>query len=130
MEEYKEGLRRGYEAFGQGDVEGAIELFSRDIRWQGPDAHGLPDSGTFHGKAEVSWMLKELRRTFGEDLRVTPDEFIVDGRTIVVIGHLEAKPGGVALRVPWVHIWRFEDRTVAHVQALTDTALVRDALTH
>ena len=128
LEEHADQLRRGYAAFAEGDLAGAMEFFAEDIRWQGPRTNGLPDSGTFHGKDEVAWMFKQLVKTYGEDLRVVPDEFIQDGSTIVVLGHLEASPGGAHLKVPWVHVWRFEQESAARVLTLTDTAMVRDAL--
>ena len=128
MEENADLLRRGYAAFAEGDLETAMDFFAEDIRWHGPRTDGLPDSGVFHGKDEVAWMFKQLMSTFGEELRVTPDEFIVDGRTIVVLGHMEAVPRGVHLKVPWVHIWKFDESSAARVLTLTDTALVRDAL--
>lgn len=128
MEQNADLLRRGYAAFAEGDLDGAMEFFADDIRWHGPRTNGLPDSGTFHGKAEVAWMFKHLAQTFGEGMRVIPDEFIQEGRTIVVLGHLEAEPMGKPLKVPWVHVWRFEDGSIARVQTLTDTALVKEAL--
>src|SRR3954454_7319638 len=106
----------------------AMGFFADDIRWDGPRSNGLPDSGTFHGKDEVAWMFKQLAATYGPDLRVTPDEFIVDAHAIVVLGHMEAAPRGVPLKVPWVHVWHFEHGSAARVLTLTDTALVRDAL--
>ena len=53
-------LRRGYEAFGNGDLEGAMQDFADDIRWEGPNAEGLPDSGTFSGKDEVGEMFRQV----------------------------------------------------------------------
>jgi len=128
LEQNAELLRRGYAAFAAGDLEGAMEFFADDIRWQGPRTHGLPDSGAFHGKAEVAWMFKHLAQTYGEDMRVVPDEFIQERDTIVVLGHLEAAPRGVRIKVPWVHVWRFDGHSAARVQTLTDTALVKEAL--
>jgi uncharacterized protein len=128
LEENAELLRRGYAAFADGDLDGAMEFFADDIRWQGPRTDGLPDSGTFHGKDEVAWMFRHLRERFGSTMRLSPDEFIQENRTIVVLGHLEAEPHGVHLKVPWVHVWHFEDGAAARVLTLTDTALVRDAL--
>jgi ketosteroid isomerase-like protein len=128
LEQNAEQLRRGYAAVAAGDMDTAMQFFADDIRWQGPRSNGLPDSGTFHGKAEVGWMLRQLVETYGEDMILSPDEFIQEGRTIVVLGHLEASPRGVPLKVPWVHVWRFEKGSAARVLTLTDTALVRDAL--
>jgi len=128
LEQNADLLRRGYAAFAEGDLERAMGSFADDIRWEGSRAEGLPDSGHFHGKDEVAWMFRRLADVFGEDMRVVPDEFIQDGHTIVVLGHFEAQPRGVHVKVPWVHIWRFDGNSVARVQTLTDTALVKDAL--
>ena len=128
MEQNADLLRRGYAAFAEGDLDGGMQFFADDIRWEGPLAGGLPDSGSFHGRDEVAWMFKQLAQTFGEDMRVIPDEFIQDRTTIVVLGHLEASPGGTPLKVPWVHVWRFDGGSTARVQTLTDTALVKEAL--
>src|SRR4051812_510356 len=128
MEEHAHLLRRGYAAFAEGGLETAMGVFADDIRWHGPRSNGLPDRGTFHGKDEVAWMFKQLIATYGDELRLTPDEFIVDGTTIVVLGRLEAAPRGVSLKVPWVHVWKFDQGAAARVLTLTDTALVRDVL--
>jgi ketosteroid isomerase-like protein len=128
LEENAERLRRGYAAFAEGDLETATEFFAEDIRWEGPRTNGLPDSGVFHGRDEVRWMFKHVAQTFGEETRVIPDEFVQDGATIVVLGHMDASPGGTPLQVPWVHVWRFEDDSATRVLTLTDTAMVRDAL--
>jgi ketosteroid isomerase-like protein len=128
MDDNAEMLRRGYAAFAEGDLEAAMGFLADDIQWQGPRSNGLPDSGDFHGKDEVRWMFKHLVQTYGEDLRVVPDEFVREDQTIVVLGHMEASPRGTALKVPWVHVWKFQDGSAARVLTLTDTALVRDAL--
>jgi uncharacterized protein len=128
LDENGDLLRQGYAAFADGDLDRAMEFFADDIRWDGPRTHGLPDSGTFHGKPEVAWMFKHLAEAYGEEMRVIPDEFVQEGATIVVLGHFEASPRGVWFEVPWVHVWRFDRDRAAHVQTHTDTALVKEAL--
>lgn len=121
-------LRRGYEAFAGGDLEGAMQDFADDIRWEGPNAEGLPDSGTFNGKDEVAQMFQEVVQTYGQDLKVAPDEMVEDGDTVVVLGHLEAAPNGNHVKVPYAHVWRFDGGKAKRIQALFDTAVVRQAL--
>jgi uncharacterized protein len=121
-------LKRGYDAFGKGDLEGAMADFADDIRWEGPNADGLPDAGTFNGKDEVQQMFGRLPDAYGQDLSVTPDEMIEEGDTVVVLGHLEAAPKGNHVKVPYAHIWRFEDGKAKRVQTLFDTAVVKEAL--
>ena len=123
-----EVLQRGYEAFGNGDLEGAMQDFADDITWEGPNADGLPDSGTHTGKDQVGQMFQKVVETYGQDLSVSADEFHEDGDTVIVLGHLEASPNGSHFKVPYAHVWRFEGGKASRMQALFDTAVVKEAL--
>jgi uncharacterized protein len=122
-------LKQGYEAFGRGDLEGATENFADDIRWENPEAPQIPNNGVTEGKDAVKQLFAELGN-YWESFRITPDEFIESGDTVVVLSHSEAtgKETGKDVKLPWVHIWRFGDGKVTEVLALTDTALAADAL--
>ncbi|MFL5892691.1 MAG: nuclear transport factor 2 family protein [Solirubrobacterales bacterium] len=122
-------LRQGYEAFGRGDLDGAVENFADDIRWENPEAPQMPQNGVTEGKDGVKQLFAELGN-YWESFSITPDEFIEDGDTVVVLSHTEAKgkETGKEVKLPWVHVWRFRDGKAAEVQALTDTALAADAL--
>jgi uncharacterized protein len=122
-------LREGYEAFARGDLEGATANFADDIRWENPEAPQVPNSGVTQGKEEVQRLFADLPNHW-ESFSITPDEFIEDGETVVVLSHSEAKAKetGKEVKLPWVHVWRFRDGKVTEVQALTDTALAADAL--
>ena len=122
-------LKQGYEAFGQGDLEGATQNFADDIRWENPEAPQVPNHGVTEGKDAVKQLFAELGN-YWDSFRITPDEFIESGDTVVVLSHSEAtgKETGKDVKLPWVHVWRFSDGKVTEVQALTDTALAADAL--
>lgn len=122
-------LKQGYEAFGRGDLEGATENFADDIRWENPESPQMPNSGVNEGKEAVKQLFMELGN-YWESFTITPDEFIEQGDTVVVLSHSEStgKETGKEVKLPWVHIWRFSDGKATEVQALTDTALAADAL--
>jgi ketosteroid isomerase-like protein len=122
-------LKQGYEAFGRGDLDGAIENFADDIRWENPEAPQFPNNGVTEGKDSVKELFASLSN-YWESFNLTPDEFIEQGDTVVVLSHSEAKgkETGKEVKLPWVHIWRFSDGKASEVQALTDTALAADAL--
>ena len=64
-----------------------------------------------------------------ESFRVTPDEFLEQGDTVVVLGHSEGKAkNGNEVKVPFVHVWRMQDGKGKEVLALTDTLQVARAL--
>ena len=122
-------LREGYQAFAQGDLDGATANFADGIRWENPEAPQLPNSGVTEGKDGVKQLFASLGE-YWESFSITPDEFIESGDTVVVLSHAEAtaKETGKSVKLPWVHIWQFDGGKVTEVQALTDTALAADAL--
>jgi ketosteroid isomerase-like protein len=129
MSQNVDTIRQGYEAFGRGDLQAATQNFDDDISWENPDAPQLPNPGVTKGKDAVLQAFQEIPQNW-DDFRVTPDEFIDGGETVVVLGHTEArgKSTGKDLKVPFVHVWRMSDGKVSRVQLLTDTALAADAL--
>ena len=124
-----DSLKQGYEAFGRGDLDGATEYFADDIRWENPEAPQVPNNGTTEGKDNVKQLFADLG-DYWETFSITPDEFIESGDTVIVLSHSDSKgkDTGTEVKLPWVHIWRFDDGEVAEVQALTDTAMAAGAL--
>jgi uncharacterized protein len=123
-------LKKGYDAFASGDVQTATEPFADDIRWEGSNSNRIPGSGTYTGAEEIvqkAW--SQIPENF-DDFKLSPDEFIEDGDTVVVLGHsnAKAKSTGKEIKVPFVHVWRFEGEQAKRVQLLTDTAVVAEAL--
>jgi uncharacterized protein len=123
-----EGLKKGYEAFSQGDLDGAPELWADDIKWEGPNEERIPGGGTHSGKDEAKQALAKIAEDF-ESFSSPPDEIIEAEDTVVVLGHAEGKTkSGNELKVPFVHIWRFEGDKIKRGQLLTDTSEVLKAL--
>jgi ketosteroid isomerase-like protein len=122
-------LRSGYEAFGRGDIEGITENFAEDIEFVGPNSQRMPGAGTHRGRDAVRALLAGMRERW-DDQTWSPDEFVSEGETIVVLGHMEgrAKATGMQVKVPFVHIWRMSGGKATRGQALTDTAVVAEAL--
>jgi uncharacterized protein len=129
MADNVEVLRGGYEAFGRGDMDAVMQTWADDIEWEGPNATELPGGGTHRGKQDVAQMAGQIAENW-DPFHVQPDEFLEQGDTVVVLGHIEgtAKSTGKDAKVPFVHVWRMSDGKVKRVQALIDTAVVLDAL--
>jgi ketosteroid isomerase-like protein len=123
-------VREGYEAFGRGDLQAATENWADDVQWENPNTERLPNPGVHEGKDAVIQNVLAATQEYWDDFRITPDEFIDGGDTVVVLSHIEArgKETGNQVKVPAVHIFRMRDGTVTRVQALTDTAMTADAL--
>ena len=123
-----ETIKRGFDAFNSGDVQTVMETWTDDVRWEGSNAEGLPGSGRHEGKDAVMRMLGEVTEQW-ESFNPTPDEFIEQGDTVVVLGHTEGRTkSGTEVKVPFVHVWRMQDGKGREVLALTDTLEVARAL--
>ena len=129
MSENVDAVKRSYEAFGRGDIEGLLAGWQDDIQWEGPNTERLPGAGTHRGKDAAAGVLGQISENW-DDFRVTPDEFYEGDNTVVVLGHQEgrAKPTGTEVKLPFVHIFRLQDGKIARFQALSDTAVMADAL--
>jgi hypothetical protein len=120
-------LKEGYAAFGRGDLEGALENFADDIRWEGANTKKLPGNGVHEGKEAVGRSFQETVSAW-DKFTVEPDEFIEDGDTVVALGHGQLSKDGRDAQVPFVHVWRFEGGKVKRAQVLTDTAVAVEIL--
>ena len=129
MSENTDALRRGYDAFAEGDMESVRSIWTDDLQWEGPDLESLPDAGRFEGPDAVIEMFGRLP-DYWDGLSVTPDEFVEDGDTVVVLGHNEGrgKATGEEIKVPFAHVWRMRDGKAERVQVLYDTGVTARAL--
>lgn len=116
-----DALRERYQRFSRGDLEGALDLWTDDFVWEGPNAEGLPGSGRHEGKQAA---IEVLQRAVGswDKFELTADEFIEQGDTIVVLGHTDISKGDKSAKLPVVHIWRLRgEGEFCRLQILTDT---------
>jgi uncharacterized protein len=129
MSENTDLMQKGYDAFARGDMDTIRSIWHDDIEWQGPDYEPLPQSGRYQGADAIFEMFAQLPDHW-DDFRVTPDEWLEDGETVIALGHTEgrAKSSGEHVKVPFAHVWRFRDGKAARVQILEDTAVLANAL--
>ncbi|HLM25892.1 MAG TPA: nuclear transport factor 2 family protein [Thermoleophilaceae bacterium] len=113
-------LRGRYEAFNEGDIETATELWADDFVWQGSNSTELPGGGEHRGRDQALQVLQQAVGAWDE-FSLTADEFLESGDTVVVLGHTDVKKGGQSAEVPVVHIWRWEGDQIKRLQILTDT---------
>jgi ketosteroid isomerase-like protein len=121
-------LKQGYQAFAERDIEAVLDVFADDVQWEMPAAAGLPEKGSFYGKDEIAWMIRQRDIAYGEGLQVVPTEFIAAGDTVVVLGTYEGTPNGNRFSVPYCTVCRFAAGEVRRLQTIFDTAVVVEAL--
>jgi ketosteroid isomerase-like protein len=116
-----DALRDRYQRFSQGDLEGALDLWSDDFVWEGSNASDLPGSGRHEGKQAAIEVLQQAVGAW-DKFELSADEFIEQGDTVVVLGHTDVAKGERSERLPVVHIWRYRgDEEICRLQILSDT---------
>jgi ketosteroid isomerase-like protein len=117
-----QAVRSSYEAFGRGDLDGALAMMDDEIEWH--QAQGLPHGGLYRGLAAVrAAVFDPLDEEWWEDFRADPDEVIALGEDVVVLGRYtaRAKATGAPLDVPFAHVWRFRNGRAVRFHQFTDT---------
>jgi ketosteroid isomerase-like protein len=115
-----ERMRQRYEEFNRGDLESALQDWADDFVWQGSNSTELPGGGEHRGKDEA---VKALQEAVGawDEFKLSADEFLEEGDTVVVLAHAEVKKGDNSAKTPVVHIWRWQGDQLKRLQILTDT---------
>jgi len=121
-------VRRGYEAFGSGDIPGLLRLLHHDVSWVTPGPADLPTAGIRNGHEAVREFFASLM-SIGDILRFEPRDFIARGDKVIVIGDdtTRVKATGNSVEFRWVHIFELRDGKVASFDERGDvSALVAE----
>ena len=116
-------VRRGYEAFGHGDMNTLLGLFDEQVEWISPGPADLPTAGRRTGRQQIAEFFSVLNDTF-EIQRFEPREFIAQGDRVVVTGvdTSRVKATGKVIEGEWAHIFTLKDGKVVRIQEYVDTA--------
>jgi ketosteroid isomerase-like protein len=123
-EENVEIVRRGYELYAAGDLEGVAGLFSADAEIA--DAGGLgvagTAAGTRHGPEGFLRITEDVLEAF-EDYRVETEDFIEAGEAVVVPVRISGRgrASGVEQEARVAHLWALRNGKVIRGQAYRTT---------
>jgi ketosteroid isomerase-like protein len=122
-------IRRGYEAFGRGDINALLESFDEQITWVTPGPRELATSGNRTGHQAVAQFFTAVNDVF-EIQRFEPREFIAQGDRIVVLGSETARvrATGKVVELDWVHVFGMRNGKVVAFEEFFDTAAVVAAM--
>ena len=105
-------VQEAYQAFGQGDIAGAVAGIAEDADWVTSDE--LPLGGTLHGRDEIAKAWSQIPEYFDE-FSVKPDEFIDAGDTVIV-------------HCPYLHMLKLRDGVTVRAEFFADSAKALHAL--
>lgn len=115
-------VRQGYEAFGKGDIQRLLGLFSPDIDWELPEVEGISFTGKRHGIDQVADFFRQLGEQQDARAFVT-GEFIGQGDKVVVLGHgaWTVKATGHEYSDEFCHVFTVRDDKVVGFKEYSDT---------
>ena len=109
-----EATKKGYHAFGAGDLEGALSVFDDSAEWtvNGESTIG----GTYHGKGELTELLKRMAE---KSTQVEAKHFLADGDIVVVLA--EVTVGGETSQE--ADLFTYRNGKIVKALSFGDTAL-------
>ncbi len=121
MSENAEIVRRAYDCFNAGDVDGVLELCAPDFEFR--DFPDLPGSGVFIGHDAFRGWWATLADAF-EDLRFHVDEVIDAGDRIVVVNHAtgRGRGSGAEVQMYFTNVWTLSGGKVVSAISYGDHA--------
>jgi hypothetical protein len=121
-------VRRGYEAFGRGDIPALLALLDENVEWITPGPTELPTAGRRTGRQAVQEFFQSLAATV-DTVRFEAKEFFAQGDRVVVVGDdtSRVKETGRTLDVQWVHLFTVRgDRVVSFQEVADHSALAAE----
>ena len=111
-------VRRGYEAFGAGDMATLAELFAEDAVWHVPGNSGL--SGAKQGRDAIFAFFAELFSRSGGTVKVDLQDVIGGDEHTVALHHSHAERNGEVLEENSVNVFRIRDGRVVEVSQFSE----------
>jgi uncharacterized protein len=121
-QENVEIVRRGYEAYESGGIEGIISFLDPAVEWRNPP--DSPIAGVFHGHEGVREWQRLTAEVFA-DLHFWPKEIIEapDGRVLAICqARVRGRGSDVVVDVPFAHVMEVRDGKVVAFQMFSQVA--------
>ncbi len=118
-------VRRGYDAFGRGDINGLLALLDENVQWTTPGPADLPIAGRRTGRQAVGEFFQRLTSLLDVQ-KFEPKEFIVQGDKVVVLGEdvSRVKATGKAIETCWAHVFTVENGRITAFHEYSDVSAV------
>lgn len=100
-------LRRGYEAFGSGDMDTVLTLFDDGIVWHSGGSNQV--TGDYRGHPEVMGFFGKLMELSGGTFRVEIHDVVANDTHGVVLVTVHGERDGQTLAVRSADIWHLAD---------------------
>ena len=100
-------LKKGYEAFGKGDMETLTELFDQDATWHVPGEGPL--SGNYSGREAIFGFFGQIAVLSGGTFKAEPHDFLANDEHAVVLLNSTANREGKELNMNETNVYHIKD---------------------
>lgn len=116
-------VRKGYEAFSRGDIDGLLAQLDPNVEWRTPGPADLPMAGQRRGHDAVREFFQTLSGLLDVE-RFEPKQFIAQGDMVMVIGDdtSRIKATGTSVESRFVHAFTVQNGKVVGFEEYADTS--------
>jgi ketosteroid isomerase-like protein len=100
--------RRAFEAFAARDADAVLAVTDEDVEFLPVTANLTTGGVPYRGHEGLARYLEDVARVWDE-LRVYPSEFRDLGDTVVALGRIHGRGGGMIIDRPTGWVWRFRN---------------------
>jgi ketosteroid isomerase-like protein len=97
--------RKAFDAFDARDIETVLEFMDEDIEFLPVTANLTTGGVPYRGHDGMRSYMEDVARVW-DDLRVYPNEFRDMGDTVVALGRMHGRGGGMIIDRPTGWLWR------------------------
>jgi len=97
-------IRRGYAAFGRGDITTVLKILDPNIHWHVPGRSPL--SGDYNGHDEVIAFFTKTQELAAGTFSIEINDMLAGTHRVVVLCTVSAQRHGQYWSTPEVHVWR------------------------
>ena len=119
-------VEKMFAAFGEKDVDKILETYADDVEIVYHGTQVIPQSRLEGREGTRSFFESIFEKT--EVLRFEPEQFIVEGDMVVVLGneHQRVKRSGRELKQNWVQIYTVEDNLITRMEEFATSEVVKE----
>jgi ketosteroid isomerase-like protein len=98
--------RRAFDAFGARDADAVLEVMDEEVEFLPVTANLTTGGVPYRGHDGMRRYFEDVGRVWDE-LRVYPNEYRDLGETVVALGRIHGRGGGMIIDRPTGWVWRF-----------------------
>ncbi len=115
-------IRQAFADFGDGNIQGILDVCTNDVVWTSPENPDVPTAGTFKGKEGVGKFFSAVAANVDYS-SFEPKEFFSDKDVVIALGHHtgKVKRTGKTFNHDWCMVFRLRDGKVYDYYFFGDT---------